>query len=474
VATPILNPSEPNHHDPEFQLFGNVAKGFNSRDPECLMSGAAGTGKTLANLLRVYWICRTYPGARVLIVRKTRESLTESVLVTWERDILGPTHPIITKNPTLRRVRQSYRFPNGSTVVLGGMDKPDKVLSSEWDLIYIPEAIELNVTDWETLSGRLRSGVVPYQQMIADTNPTTPANWLYKRCMAGICRKIETTHRDNPRYFNRAANEWTEEGKQYLARLERMTGARRVRFLEGRWEAAEGVVYDGFIAKVAPEGHLMPEGWRPPADWPRFWGIDWGYTAPLSMGFWAVDGDGRAYLYRERYTTHLRVETLAKWVAEEVSAGRERMPVAAVCDHDPECHATFLAHGPPGVNLEMADKSDRDGGIQAMQGRFDDAGDGRPRIFFCQDSRDHPADPYLIADGKPTSGLEELVGYCWKKDSDKDEPMDKDDHFCDQGRYALRRIDQWFASRGDMYGGSRQTSPLAGLRPGTFRDMRVR
>src|SRR5262245_49043147 len=86
AARRLPNPSE-DWSDPRFSLHGGVAEGFNSRAEEVLQAGPAGTGKTLANLLRVYWVCRKYPGARALIVRKTRESLTESVLVTWERDV---------------------------------------------------------------------------------------------------------------------------------------------------------------------------------------------------------------------------------------------------------------------------------------------------------------------------------------------------------------------------------------------------
>ena len=48
-----------------------------------------------------------------------------------------------------------------------------------------------------------------------------------------------------------------------------MTGARLARFYHGNWEAAEGLVYDGYIAKPPPEGHLLPAGWKAPADWPR-------------------------------------------------------------------------------------------------------------------------------------------------------------------------------------------------------------
>ena len=115
-------------------------------------------------------------------------------------------------------VRQSYTFANASTVIVGGIDKPGKILSSEYDLIYAPEATDLSVEDWETLGGRLRAGAVPYQQIIADCNPTTPHFWLYKRCLSGGCLLVPTTHKDNPRYYDRATGEWTAAGKQYLAR----------------------------------------------------------------------------------------------------------------------------------------------------------------------------------------------------------------------------------------------------------------
>src|SRR5580692_8196212 len=185
-------PSESEWTDPDFQLYGGVAEGWNSHTlvKECLLSGAAGTGKTLCNLLRVYWTARLFDGARSLIVRKTRESLTETVLVTWERDVLGSSHPILTTRPNLRRVRQSYHFPNGSEAVCGGIDKPDKILSSEYDLIYAPESTDFEKEDWETLGTRLRSGVVPYQMQIGDCNPGSPEHWLYKRCMDGLCKLI--------------------------------------------------------------------------------------------------------------------------------------------------------------------------------------------------------------------------------------------------------------------------------------------
>lgn len=410
-------------YDPHFDLRGGNEIGYYSRDDELLLAGPAGTGKSLTNLLHCYRVARDFPGARILIVRKTRESLTESVLVTWERDILGPTHPILTRRPVIRRVRQSYTFPNRSEVVVGGIDKPGKILSSEYDLIYVPESTDLDLEDWETLGGRLRAARVPYQQMIADCNPTTPHHWLYKRFQAGSLTLIPTTHKDNPRYWDATKEEWTSLGQQYLARLSRMTGNRRERFLLGKWVAAEGVVYS-----FDPEVHQLPKGWEPPRGWPRVWGVDWGESSPTALGMFAVDPQGRMYHYREVYQTHLRADKLGEWAKAEVDSGREPVPHGIVCDHDPDKKVDFERTSK--LTLTMAEKADRLEGIQAMQERFDVQEDGKPRMFLRPDALAHEPDRILVEKGEPTGSVSEIVAYVWDEDFLADEPIEGRDHWC--------------------------------------------
>lgn len=423
--------------DLRLDLYGGNRDAFMSKEAEVLNAGPAGTGKTAAWLAKVLTVCNNYPGARVLVVRKTRESLTESVLVTWERDVLGPRHPVLLKNPNLRKVRQSYQFANGSTVVVGGMDKPDKVLSSEWDMVYVPEATDLDLVDWETLGGRLRAGRVSFQQLAADCNPTSPHHWLYKRCQAGLTRLYSTTHKDNPRFWDRVAGAWTPDGEQYLARLERMTGARRDRFLKGLWVAAEGAVY-----AYDPATHLKAHSWAPEQSWRRVWGIDWGKTSPTVLGLWAIDPECRMHGYREVYQTRLRPDQLGKWAKDQIESGAEPRPLAIVCDHDEERKQDFERAS--GLTLSLADKRDRDKGIEAMQAMFDVQPDGLPRVFFRADSRETlrgpEADRFLVDSGRPTCGIEELVGYVWDEDFREDEPIADNDHFLDQMRYVQRWV----------------------------------
>ena len=410
-----------------FDLFGGNAQAFMSKAPEILLAGGAGSGKTAALLCKALTVASRYPGSRTLFCRKTRESMTESVLVTWENAILGSDHPILTRRPTLRRVRQSYDMGNGSVVAVGGLDKPDKILSSEWDLIIAFEATDLELIDWETLGGRLRNGRVPWQQLAGDCNPTSPVAWPYRRFQSGTLKLFTSKHSENPRFCDQKTGEWTEDGKKYLARLQLMTGARRKRFLEGVWAASEGLVYDNFDPTI----HVHPAGWSAPQDWPIVFGLDFGFYNPLALTVWAIDPDARIHLVREVYRTQTRVETVARLARSWVDTGEIPEPVAVVCDHDPENAATWNEYSK--LPATMADKSDKGEGIEAMQRRFDLAHDGRPRIYLAADTLAHPPQQELIDAGKPTCLRDELGMYCWDTRNPnrlKDEPIKANDHAC--------------------------------------------
>lgn len=409
-----------------------------SRDSQVLLAGPAGTGKSLAWLSKIFYNAQKYPGSRQLICRKTRSSLTETALVSFERDIIGPGSEL-SLPANLRRVRQAYHHPNGSEIIVAGLDKPEKVLSSEYDFIYVQEATELELEEWETLISRLRSNVMPYQQIAADCNPTFPHHWLYKRYQAGSLRLIPTTHKDNPRYYAKTETglwDWTAEGRAYLDKLQLLTGFRRKRFLEGVWAAAEGLVYDGF----GPH-NLKERGWQPPKEWTRYHALDFGYVNPLVYQFWAEDGDGRLYMYREIYRTGMLVEDLARLVKQETEVidgrpGPEPRPAAVVGDHDAEDRATFERHS--GLRIVPADKKKTDG-IQDVAKRLELHADKKPRLYLVSGACQRP-DRSLGEAGKPVSTEEEFAGYVWHPDG-KDEPVKENDHGMDAMRYLVRHRD---------------------------------
>ena len=443
---------------PLYVIRGGVKSAYDDRSPEMVSSGPAGTGKSLGILARLHRTAMKYPMSRMLITRKTRASLSETGLVTFERDVLGPNHPILYPS-NLRQTRKAYHYPNGSEIVIGGMDKPDRILSSDYDIIYFQEANEASLEDWETLFTRLRNGRVPYQQLIGDVNPGSPQHWIYKRAHEKVGDKpllkmIPTTHRDNPRWWNVEKGEWSVEGKAYLDKLSRLTGMRRKRFFEGIWAQAEGVIYEDWNAEI----HIVPK-FMPPPDWPRFWTIDFGSTNPFVLQFWAQDPDGRIYLYREIYRTHGLVEDHARHALRLCGAwddARQKVdwsnasdvkPRAVVADHDAEGRGTFERH--TGITTKLADKHVL-AGIDDVAARMRVAQDGKPRLFVCRDARAHAADSELIEDHLPTCTADEIDGYVWDKEAPaaKERPIKENDH----GMDAMRYIAKFLAVKRDSTG----------------------
>lgn len=404
-----------------------------------LVSGPAGTGKTVGCLWKIHALCEAYPGTRALITRKTRVSLVESALVTFEQMILGSDHPMLVGGPS-RAGRHSYQYDNGSEVIVGGLDRPSRIMSTEYDLAYAQEAIELEEDDWETVSMRLRPRTesgrkrgLPFRQLIADTNPDRPTHWLHQRCLKGKTTLLQSWHRDNPAYHD--GTTWTPAGQEYLDRLAAsLTGHRRIRLLEGRWASAEGVVYPEWD----PDLHLI-EPFPIPADWPRLWSVDFGYTNPFVWQEWALDGDNRAYLVQEIYRTHRIVSDHAKDI---IAATRGHpAPYAIICDHDAEDRATLSqALGLPTLAAIKAVKT----GLDRVRARLRRAGDNRPRLFVFKGALTEP-DHRLREAKLPCCLAEEMDGYVWD-DRKAEHPAKANDHAADAMRYLVATLDHGEAS----------------------------
>ena len=171
--------------------------------------------------------------------------------------------------------------------------------------MYIQQGTEEGVTldTYGTLTRSLRNRRMRKYSRVCnhimiDCNPASYFSWIDQREQKGLLRKFDSTHQDNPAFYDRQKQCWTPDGEEYIGKvLAAMTGLRRKRFFLGEWAAAEGLIYDGFIGKPWDDptepGHLFPAGWSPPLTWDRVWGIDWGESAPTVLSLCAVDPDCR-------------------------------------------------------------------------------------------------------------------------------------------------------------------------------------
>lgn len=421
--------------------FRGAAKEFMAyRGSEVVLEGPAGTGKSRVALTKVHLACLRTGGVRALIVRKTAVSLSNTTLVTFREKVAKEAiqSGAVEWYGGSQQEAAGYRYENGSVINVGGLDNPDKVLSSEYDLIFVDECTEVSEKDWNTLMSRLRNGRISFQQLIGSCNPSGPAHWILTRAQSSL-RLLHSRHRDNPAYFSREGTP-TEQGRAYLEMLKSLTGLQRLRLFEGKWAAAEGIIYEEFDLGI----HVVPR-FEIPDEWPRYWAVDFGFRHPFVLQMWAEDPDGRLYLYREIYHTKRLVEDHAKAALAAVTKTDDRgrvvwiepKPRAVVCDHQAEDRATLEKH--LGIGTIAAHKSVSDG-IQAVASRLRVQGDGKPRLYILEDSVIE-VDPEQEQAGKPTCTELEMPNYIWSNSKTKEAPVKENDDGCDCVRYVVAELD---------------------------------
>jgi phage terminase large subunit len=413
---------------------------------ETIISGPAETGKTFAALWLVDSCLRKYPNAQAVLARKIRDTILPSVLQTYIKIInrRGGVTVYGGKRP------EWYDYSNGSRLWLAGIDDAGKALSSERDIIYVNQAEDLTIDDWETLTTRAtgRAGNVQHSFILGDCNPSSERHWIKQR---KSLRLLKSFHIDNPSLYD-DSDVITAQGEKTLSILNDLSGVRRKRLLDGQWVTPEGAIYgDYFDSSVNCVSVTIR------SDWARFRVIDFGYTNPFVCKWYALDHDGRIHCYRELYQTQLLVEDAAQLIKHysgeydtecldwlDARGIRERYPkehiVCTIADHDAEDRATLERHGVSTIPAVKYVKL----GIEALQKRFVPAGDGKPRFYYVSNTL-VAIDDRLVKAHKPTCTLEEIDGYVWELAKDgkplKEQPVKLNDHGLDCDRYAVCFVD---------------------------------
>lgn len=431
-----------------YRPFGAALELMYDRSDEVLLSGPAGTGKSRACLEKLHILASKYPRSRLLILRKTRESLTESGLVTFEDKVLPSGSP--TGRGPQRSRRQRYVYPKDAEIIVGGLDKASKIMSTEFDVIFVQEATELTDDDWEKLTSRLRNWQMPYQQLIADCNPASPQHWLKKRCERGDCRMYESRHEDNPTLYDPVSKSWTERGRKYIERLDRLTGVRKLRLRHGIWAMSEGMVYGdvwdpaihlpyrSVICPAIKDGRGNAIGYgMPPQHWPRYWVVDFGFVHPFCWQAWAEGPEGVLYRYAEIYRTKTLVEDHARRILKWMQDNKEPVPQLIICDHDREDRATLERHLGLATVAAIKGPGSIEDSIQQVAARMRDR-----RLFLLRDSL-LEVDPELVEAKMPTCTEDEIESYVWSTNAAglKEVPVDRDNHGMDDLRYLVHYID---------------------------------
>lgn len=422
----------------KIKLLPSQREFMESASPELMFSGAFGAGKTRILCEKAFYLSAKYPNNFGLIVRKTFNSLKHTTLRSLLKGTSGPPAIPFDAVENHNRTDHIITLRNGSEIVYGGIDTPEKWGSLEVGWIAIDEGIEIGEDDYNMLIGRLRLRNVPFRQIFTATNPAIPGHFLYRRFYESPPVDSNGNRLTHVIESNSLSNTYLPS--DYIEKLKSFRGRYYDRYVLGKWISFEGLVYDLFDPLIhVIDPFIIPESFE------KICSIDFGYTNPFVCQFWAISPDNEWFLYREIYHSHRLVEDHAveikKWV------DKEKIKYVFV-DHDAEDKATLESRG---IRSDNAEKSISPG-IQETYSKFRTSDSEKSKIYFFRNAVVEK-DQYLAQQKKPLSTVEEIQQYVWNNKNEKDIPIKKNDHGCDAMRYAIYSYSKMNEKEsGDKYG----------------------
>ena len=372
---------------------------------------------------KVHAYLKKYPNTMGLMMRKQRQSMTNSTVLFFERTVVGPD-PGVVHFPSKFR----FEYSNGSILAYGGMDGDEQKeqirsigATGGLHITWLEEANRFVEDDFNEILARMRGSGVTWRQIILTTNPDAPMHWIYRRLIVGGEAKV---------YYSKAADN-SYNPNEYVGNLQKLTGVTKARLADGKWVQAEGAVYPDFD----PSRHII-DPFEIPDTWRRVRGVDFGLTNPFVCLWAAIDDDGRIYIYREIYMTQRTVKRHSVTINAET--GNEETEIT-VCDWDAEDRMTLDEEG---IYNIQANK-DVAYGINLITERLQWQADDKARLYIFRNCLVEPDE--ALRGKRPMSITEEFPSYAWAKDLNggvkKDQPQKVNDHAMDCLRYIAAYVD---------------------------------
>ena len=216
-----------------------------------------------------------------------RYSFRELEVTSWKvfldlipRDMIAE----VTKRPMY------VRLHNGSCAHGWNLQNDQTMKSLNLSWFWMDEVCEdgLDERVYYQAAGRLRNPIGPRKGWV--TGNPAGKNWVWK-----------LFHSDKPKANHVGFVAATEENiylpSDYLKNLRQLYDDEMLaKYLAGSFEVMEGMVFDNFDQSV----HLV-DPFRVPAEWPKFRGIDHGFTNPTACLWMAADFTGNLFVYRNYY-----------------------------------------------------------------------------------------------------------------------------------------------------------------------------
>lgn len=228
-----------------------------------LLFGGARSGKTFIILRQMVLRATKAAKSRHCVLRKHFTDLKKAVVYDTFPKVMEICFPGVPYH--LNMADYFVRFPNGSEIWFGGLDKGDKILGNEYATIFFNEISEMLYEQIETAYSRLAQKCPDIvNKCYYDCNPPGKSHWSYKLFVQGLNPQDNGVLSTPESYVHMQLNpEGNKANLQsgYLNLLENLSLRKKQRFLFGNWtDDAEnalwkrGTMINPFRMQKAPEG----------------------------------------------------------------------------------------------------------------------------------------------------------------------------------------------------------------------------
>jgi hypothetical protein len=261
------------------------------------------------------------PYYKAIILRKTFPQLAELIDKTLNY------YPRIYPGARYNGSSHTWTFPSGAKILFGSMQyAKDKIKyqGQAYDFIAFDELTHFTWEEYSYLFSRNRPNGPGTRVYIRSTaNPGGVGHGWVKERFITAAPPMRTIREDAVVRFPDGHEEYRQKSRifvpstvfdnkillknddSYLTRLASMPEAEKNALLYGDWDTFSGQVFtewrnDSEHYRDRIHTHVIAP-FHVPKEWPIWCAMDWGYSRPFAIGWFAVDQDRRLYHIREYY-----------------------------------------------------------------------------------------------------------------------------------------------------------------------------
>lgn len=296
-----------------------------ANEDEVFYGGAAGGGKSYAQIIDTCLKASQYPGIKQLILRRSFPELDRSIIQTFLEIVPKEMY-------AYNQSKHLVRFFNGSLCEFGFCENDNdvtKYMSAEYDIIRLDEATHFSEYQVLYLKSRIRGANKFPKQLKCSSNPGNQGHAFFRERFIEpappmtefTARSTSSRVRPQTRIFIPSTvyeNKFLMEADpDYIARLEDLPPDERRQLLEGDWYVFQGQ----FFSEFSREHHVtkeLPDYKDPKNNWRIYFTMDYGLDC-FAGYFVAENPRGKAVAFGEIHEPNVIISDAAKMIKDKMA-----------------------------------------------------------------------------------------------------------------------------------------------------------